>query len=59
MFGTQAPKGLGILFVFVGVPLILWDAAGTKDELDALDASSDGDLSRSPPRPAIEHRKSA
>jgi hypothetical protein len=40
MAGTQAPKGFGLLFVFVGIPLIIWNAAGTNRELEALDASS-------------------
>lgn len=41
MTSTQAPKGFGILFVLVGIPLILWNAAGTSDELDALNAKAD------------------
>lgn len=34
--GTQAPKYMGLIFTVIGVPLILWDADRTKDELDAL-----------------------
>ena len=37
MAGTQAPKGFGLIFAVVGVPLILWSAWGTKGELTALD----------------------
>ena len=37
MAGTQAPKGFGLLFVLVGVPLILWSAVGTNKELAELD----------------------
>ena len=40
MAGTQAPKGFGILFALVGIPLIIWSAAGTNEELKALDAAS-------------------
>lgn len=40
MIGTQAPKGFGLLFVIVGIPLILWNAVGTSGELEALDDSS-------------------
>jgi hypothetical protein len=40
MAGTQAPKGFGILFVLVGVPLIIWSAAGANEDLKALNASS-------------------
>ena len=29
MIGTQAPKGFGLLFVIVGIPLILWNASLT------------------------------
>jgi hypothetical protein len=39
MAGTQAPKGFGLVFALVGVPLILWSAWGTKDELAALDST--------------------
>src|SRR5687768_9771337 len=46
MAGTQAPKGFGILFVFVGVPLIVWNAAGVSGELGALDASSSSSSAR-------------
>ena len=40
MAGTQAPKGFGILSALVGVPLILWDASRTNDQLKALEALS-------------------
>ena len=40
MAGTQASKGFGILFVLVGIPFIIWNAAGANEELAALDASS-------------------
>lgn len=40
MAGTQTPKGFGILFALVGIPLIIWSAMGTREELDALNASS-------------------
>ena len=46
MAGTQVPKGFGILFVLVGIPLILWSAAGTKKDLAALDASSNAPAAR-------------
>ena len=46
MIGTQAPKGFGILFVIVGIPLILWDASGTNSELEALDASGSTESAR-------------
>lgn len=38
--GTQVPKGLGIGLMVVGVPLILWSAAGSRTELDALEAQT-------------------
>ncbi len=38
--GTRVPKGLGIGVMLVGVPLVLWSAASTSDELNALDAES-------------------
>ena len=40
MAGTQAPKGFGLFFLFIGIPLIIWNAAGANSELEALDASS-------------------
>ena len=40
MAGTQAPKGFGILFVLVGIPLIIWSAADANSELQALKAGS-------------------
>lgn len=46
MAGTQAPKGFGLLFVFVGIPLIIWSAAGTNEEMNALDASSNPTAAR-------------
>ena len=46
MAGTQAPKGFGLLFVFVGIPLIIWSAAGTSGELEALDASGNPTAAR-------------
>lgn len=46
MAGTQAPKGFGLLFAIVGIPLIVWDAAGTSNELEALDASSSSENAR-------------
>lgn len=39
MAGTRAPKGFGILFTVVGVPLIIWSAARANSDLDALDKS--------------------
>ena len=39
MAGTQAPKGFGILFVLVGIPLILWSAWGTNESIAALDST--------------------
>ena len=38
MAATQAPKGFGLLFALIGVPLILWSAWGANDELKALDS---------------------
>lgn len=46
MAGTQAPKGFLLLFVVVGIPLILWSAANTNSELQALDASSGTEAAR-------------
>jgi hypothetical protein len=40
MAGNQAPKGFGILFVLVGIPLIIWSAADANSELQALKAGS-------------------
>ncbi len=40
MAGTQAPRNFGILFALVGVPLIIWNAAGTRRDLDRLEAAS-------------------
>ena len=37
MAGTQAPKGFGLLFILVGIPLILWSASGTNESMAALD----------------------
>jgi hypothetical protein len=38
MAGTQAPKGFGILFALVGIPMILWSASGVSGELRSLDS---------------------
>ncbi|OWQ91741.1 hypothetical protein [Sphingopyxis witflariensis] len=46
MAGTQVPKGFGLLFAIVGIPLIVWDAAGTSNEMEALDASSSTENAR-------------
>ena len=46
MIGTQAPKGFGLLFVIVGIPLILWNASGTNSELEPLDASGSTESAR-------------
>ena len=46
MAGTQAPKGFALLFIVVGIPLILWSAAGTNSELEAFDASSSTEQAR-------------
>jgi hypothetical protein len=46
MASTQVPKGLGILLAIVGVPLILWDAAGTSAALDAFNATSSSNEGR-------------
>jgi hypothetical protein len=46
MAGIQAPKGFGILFAIVGVPLIVWSAAGTRRDLERLDASSSTESAR-------------
>ena len=40
MVATQVPKGFGLLLAAVGVPLILWDAAGTGQRIQAIDARS-------------------
>jgi hypothetical protein len=37
MAGTQAPKGFGLAFVLIGVPLIFWSASGTNQKVAALD----------------------
>lgn len=39
MAGTQAPKGFGLAFVFIGIPLILWSAAGTNKKMAKLDTT--------------------
>jgi len=46
MASTQVPKGLGIAIAIVGLPLILWDAAGTSDKLNDLRAASNSDERR-------------
>ena len=37
MAGTQAPKGFGLAFALIGVPLIFWSASGTNQKVAALD----------------------
>ncbi len=44
--GTQVPKRLGIGVMLVGVPLILWDASRTSDELNARNAEASSRDSR-------------
>lgn len=39
MAGTQAPKGFALAFVFIGIPLILWSAAGSNKQMAALETS--------------------
>ncbi|WP_308516078.1 hypothetical protein [Sphingomonas flavescens] len=39
MAGTQAPKGFGLAFVVIGIPLIIWRATGTNRELAAMDTT--------------------
>lgn len=46
MASAQAPKGFGLLFVIVGIPLIIWNAAGTGREMEALDASGSTEVER-------------
>lgn len=46
MAGTKAPKGFGIAFILVGVPLIIWSAMGTKRDLDTLDAAANTQQAR-------------
>ena len=40
MASTQVPAGLGLLLAVVGVPLILWDAAGTHERIQNADAQA-------------------
>ncbi|WP_298467276.1 hypothetical protein [uncultured Erythrobacter sp.] len=44
--GTQVPKGLGIGMMLVGVPLVLWDASRTSDELNTLNTEASSRNSR-------------
>lgn len=46
MAGTQVPKGVGIAFAVIGVPLIIMSAAGTHKELEALNASGGSEAVR-------------
>lgn len=39
MAGIHAPKGFGLMFVLVGIPLILWSAWGTNRQLTSLDST--------------------
>ena len=46
MNNARTPKILGILFAIVGIPVIVWDAAGTHSDLKSLNNTSGLDDAR-------------